>query len=286
MRERESAHEVMRRGVRKLRAAGIENPALDAKILLQHAAGWDASEYVANASHTINSIVRDQFERLIERRVTHEPVSHIVGLRDFWLDRFIVTPDVLDPRPDSETLIEAMLELRPDRDRPYRIVDFGTGSGCLLLTLLREYPQATGVGIDLSEAALGIASKNANALNLNDRVRFLHANWGETLTECYDMVISNPPYIEEQAIASLAPEVREYEPITALSGGADGLAAYRTLMPHIKRCLANDGIAVLELGADQAGDVSAVAERHGLAVVKLQADLAGIERALCINHQA
>ncbi len=276
----------MRQAVQQLQAAGVENPLLDARLLLQHAMGWDDAQYVAQSDAPLAANAQQNYQAMIARRAGREPLSHITGTRGFWRDAFIISADVLDPRPDSETLIEAMLDLRPERNAPYRIVDFGTGSGCLLLSLLREYPQATGLGVDCSEAALAVARANAKALNLQQRAEFICANWGETLTECYDMVISNPPYIGEQEIAQLAPEVKEHEPFLALCGGMDGLAAYHTLMPYIARHLAPDGITVMELGAGQADAVSAIALQHGLAINQIRADLAGIERALCINHRA
>ncbi|MBT5660246.1 MAG: HemK family protein methyltransferase, partial [Rhodospirillaceae bacterium] len=190
--------------------------------------------------------------------------------------------DTLDPRPDSETLISSVLSAFPDQDAPLRLLDLGTGTGCLLLTLLSEYPQASGLGIDLSDAACRVAVENATSLGLASRVIFAVGDWGRGLDGTYDVIVSNPPYIPEAEIETLAAEVADFEPRLALSGGADGLACYRDLMPDITRLLAPGGGAFLEIGQGQAGDVSALAETEGMALVSEIPDLSGIVRCLAL----
>lgn len=274
---------MLQNAARNLAAAEVESPALDARLLLQHAIGCTHEELVRDDDRALTSDEMTRYEALISRRAAREPLSHIIGRRAFWKDEFIVSADVLDPRPDSECLIEALLARRPDRMMPLKILDFGTGSGCLLLSLLREYPIATGLGIDISPAALNIASGNAEALGLANRAEFRLGSWGETLQTRYDMIVSNPPYIAEHECLTLAPEVKDFEPLLALSGGADGLACYQLLLPHMARCLKPGGIAAVELGAGQDQAVAAITHRAGLNVSAVIADLAGIKRALILN---
>lgn len=267
-----------------LQSAGIDSAALDARLLMQAVLAYDHAALIAHDRDSLSDTQSVAFKSYISRRSEREPVSHIVGHRDFWKDRFHVSSDVLDPRPDSETLIEAAIEARPDRTDTYHILDLGVGSGCLLLSLLREYPNAHGTGVDISDAALSIAAGNALTLGMSQRVIFYQDNWGKALQNQYDMIMSNPPYIPGDDISGLAPEVRDFEPMGALSGGADGLDAYQALMPEIKRLLKADGVAVVELGAGQRGAVSDIARKTGLQVQSVQSDLAGIERVLVINH--
>lgn len=277
-------NEVLAQAAKRLEQAGIESAKLDARLLLQHILQCDHAAIVRDGHSDVSPENRQTFDGLLARRESREPLSYIVGYRDFWKDRFVVSADVLDPRCDSETLIEAMLEHKIPHDTPYRIADFGCGSGCLLLSLLREYSASTGTGVDLSEKALAIAVQNAKALMLSARVNFLQNNWASALQNRFDMIISNPPYIADKEILTLEPEVKDFEPMMALSGGDDGLAAYRMLMPQIQRCLMPDGVAVLELGLGQADDVSQLAKSAGLSVVTIRADLAGVPRAMVINQ--
>jgi release factor glutamine methyltransferase len=277
------AHTILRMIALQLEQAGIETPELDARLLMQHALDMSREMLVASPDRSVSDAELERLQMIVSRRAAREPLAQIIGVKGFWRDDFIVTRDVLTPRPDSETLIEALLQQRPDRLQPYEILDFGAGSGCLLLSLLREYPNAKGTGIDQSEAALDIARQNAKRLGLQERTDFRRGNWGETLQTRYDMIISNPPYIAELDFSALAPEVREYEPKTALTGGTDGLAAYRDLLPHLARCLKPSGISAVELGAGQACAVSEIAAETGLTVVATIPDLGGIDRALIIK---
>lgn len=268
----------------RLRSAGIESAMLDARLLLQQALGCDHEYIIRHADLPISSDLESAFEALLQRRMAREPLSHITGTRAFWKDEFIVTSNVLDPRPDSETLIETLIRLRPNRVIPYHIADFGVGSGCLILSALREFPHSRATAIDCCERALQVAKHNAQRLHLSDRIDFLLNHWGNALQTPFDMIMSNPPYIVEDEIPSLAPEVREFEPFGALSGGADGLQAYRELLPHIERLLKPDGIAVLEIGAEQREAVCDIACKSGLNVVEVVPDLSGLPRVVVLTQ--
>jgi len=224
-----------------------------------------------------------EFDAAVARRAAREPMSHILGVREFWSLEFAVTPAVLDPRPDSETVVEAVLEALPDRARPYRILDLGTGTGCLLLALLSELPNATGVGTDASPQALGVALGNAHRLGLSARAQFAERDWTEGVEGRYDVIVSNPPYIPTAEIDRLEPEVVRFEPRAALDGGADGLKAYRAIIPALGRHLADGGIAALEIGADQGVKVSEIARSAGFETA-IRRDLAGRERCLILRQ--
>lgn len=222
----------------------------------------------------------ERFDTLLQRRLAREPMSQILGYKAFWTLDFCVNEHTLTPRPDSETLVEAALNLVSDKTSPLRLLDLGTGSGCLLLSLLHEFPQATGIGVDKSEEALAVAAQNASNLGLSTRARFVCGNWAQGITETFDMVISNPPYIPQGDAASLMPEVRYYEPHSALFAGEDGLTDYRRILAEMPRLLRKSGHAVLELGIGQAEAVRQIGEAVALAFVNFRHDLAGIPRAI------
>jgi release factor glutamine methyltransferase len=206
-------------------------------------------------------------------------MSQILGHREFWSLDFKVTSDVLTPRPDSETVIEAVLEHVGDRRRPLRIVDLGVGSGCLLLALLSELPAASGLGVDQSVAALAIARQNGERLGLGERVRWHEGDWLDGIDERFDIIVSNPPYIPTAALAALDPELR-YEPRAALHGGRDGLDAYRSIARHLRQKLMPGGIVALEIGHDQGNAVTAILTAAGLDAWRRRADLSGRERCI------
>lgn len=267
-------------GARRLAAAGIESPRLDARVLLASAAECRLEQLVARPEHALDAAAAAAFEALVLRRERREPVAQILGCKEFWSLPFIVTRDTLTPRPDSETVIEAALALRPDRSMPLRILDLGTGTGCLLLALLSEYPEAYAVGTDISDAALRVAAANAAALGLSGRAGFVRADWDIGIGGRFDLVVSNPPYIADGAIARLEPEVRDYEPHAALSGGIDGLESYRTLSRRLKSRLAPGGCALLEIGDGQANVVETLLRTAGLSPSRRFTDLGGIARCL------
>jgi release factor glutamine methyltransferase len=221
-------------------------------------------------------------EPLIARRLAHEPLALILGHREFWSLEFAVSPATLIPRPDSETLIEAALAVFRGGPPPRRVLDLGTGTGCLLLAALAEFRDAFGIGVDRSATAAALAARNAVSLGMADRAAFLCGDWGSALTGRFGLILCNPPYIAESALAGLMPEVALYEPRAALDGGPDGYAAYRRLIPDLRRLLPADGAAVLELGAGQAKMVGRLAQEAGFSTSQRH-DLAGITRALVLK---
>jgi release factor glutamine methyltransferase len=233
--------------------------------------------------------VAQRLRELTARRVLREPMAYILGEREFWGLPFKVSPAVLVPRPDSETLIEAALALLPERQRPWRILDLGVGSGCLLLTLLREYPNASGVGLEVSEEALAVAQANAEALGVAVRARLVsgdwrQADWLQRLGGPFDLLVSNPPYIEAAAIEKLMPEVARFEPKLALDGGADGLVAYRTIATAASALVVPGGRILVEAGEGQAAEISRIFASAGLAIEVPWKDLAGIDRVVSAMH--
>lgn len=222
-------------------------------------------------------------ENAIKRRLSHEPISKIIGKKGFWKSEFITSTDVLDPRPDSETLIEAVLKYCPQKE--YRILDIGTGSGCLLFSLLDEYPNATGVGVDKSDKALAVAIKNRQ--NRSARLvekDFFKIDWYQDLGT-FDIIISNPPYIPSNDILTLEPDVREYDPMLALDGGKDGLDAYRAISDKILTLLNDNGFLFLEIGIHQANVVIDIFTRQGLTHLDTIRDLSDIERILVFQKK-
>ncbi|MDE3061084.1 MAG: peptide chain release factor N(5)-glutamine methyltransferase [Pseudomonadota bacterium] len=279
-----SAKDALRQAVTQLQQARIESASLDARLLLQHVLGM-AHEAWLGGDAPLDARQEAEFRELIGKRAGRQPVSQLTGRREFWGLCFRVTGDTLDPRPDSETLIEAALEHASHRQAALKLLDLGTGTGCLLLSLLKELPQATGIGVDISGRALDVAGENAAALGMKERAGFVQSGWGENIEGPFDIVISNPPYIPAPVIPTLAPEVSRYEPMLALDGGADGLDAYRTILPQLPRLLAKSGVALFEIGIGQQKEVKNIAERCGLAVAGVREDLGGIPRCVIITHQ-
>ena len=247
-------------------------PRLDAELLLAHALGIDRNELLMRQR---DLSVPPGFEALIERRITGEPIAYIIGMRDFWTISLHVTPDVLIPRPDTETLIEAAVD-HFGRRTPARILDLGTGSGALLLAALSQWPQARGTGVDISPAALAVAQGNADRLGLGARADFRLGNWAEGLDGPFDLILINPPYIARDVV--LAGDVL-HEPEGALFAGTEGLDDYRRIAPMLPRLLASDGMAAIEIGYDQRTSVSALLADQGLSV-SARRDLAGHDRCL------
>jgi release factor glutamine methyltransferase len=270
----------------KLAAAGIEGARGEAWLLLAAATGRSRAELIAGVPLGLSPVEEQRLEALAARRLRREPMAYILAEREFWSLPLHVGPAVLVPRPESETVVEAALEQIGDRAAPLRILDLGTGSGCLLLALLSELPRASGLGIDRSAAALAIASGNAERLGLADRAAFREGDWGRDLAGPFDVIVSNPPYVAPADAAGLAPEVLAFEPADALFAGPDGLCAYRALAPDCARLLAEGGFACLEIGQGQDAAVAAILRRHGLRLVASRPDLAGIERCLVLRPTA
>lgn len=263
-----------------LAAAGVEDARTDARLLAQHAFGLDRGQLLAARDRPASDAERERLAGLIERRKAREPVSRILGMREFWSLDFVLSPATLDPRPDSETVVEAALALVDDRRAPLRVLDLGTGTGCLLLALLSELPAAFGVGVDRSPEAAATARQNAVRLGLSGRAGFVVADWATALAGGFDLVVSNPPYIAADEMAGLAPEVARFDPVLALLGGADGLDAYRAITADLGRLLAPGGWAVLEVGQGQDAAVADLLARAGLVRGGVRPDLAGVPRAV------
>jgi release factor glutamine methyltransferase len=266
-----------------LRAAGVDNPRLEARLLLAHALGLSQAALLRDRDATMDRAVL-ALEPLLGRRLAHEPLALIVGSREFWSLPFAVSSATLIPRPETETLIEAALAEFDGRSPPDRILDLGTGTGCLLLAALSEYPSAFGVGVDRSPDAAAVAKSNAVALGLADRAGFVCADWTSPLKGRFDLILCNPPYIPTFDLDGLMPEVAIFEPRSALDGGADGYSAYRRLLPDMLRFLQPNGIAVLELGHNQAATAGDLARRAGL-TAEFRKDLYGIERSMILRHR-
>lgn len=280
-----TAQEALREGVAALQRARIESASLDARLLLEHALGIGREQLLFRMNDVLTGAQQSRYRELIAARAERRPVAQIVGRREFWGMEFKVTEDTLDPRPDSETLIEAVLERLPQRGAKLSILDLGAGTGCLLLALLKELPGARGLGVDASDAALAVAKENARNLGLDARAEFAPSRWFENVEGNFDVIISNPPYIPRGDIAALAPEVSRFEPKLALDGGNDGLDAYRAILAALPAFLASGGFAVLEIGMGQEKDVEKIAAVGGLRAAGMKNDLSGITRCLIINHE-
>jgi release factor glutamine methyltransferase len=256
-----------------------DTPRLDARLLLAHALGLNRNDLIRDPARAIDD---DAYRALLARRIAREPLALIVGRREFWSLDFQVSPATLVPRPDSETLIEAALAAFAGKPQPSRVLDLGTGTGCLLLALLSEFPSAFGIGLDRIPAAAMLAKTNAAHLGLADRSAFLVGDWTAPLAGRFDLIVSNPPYIPSAEIPLLMPEVAEHEPRSALDGGADGYDAYRDIIADLNNRLAPTGVAVLELGQRQAISVADIARESGF-VAALRLDLAEIPRAIVLT---
>jgi release factor glutamine methyltransferase len=265
-------------------SAAIDTPELDARLLVGAVLGLDLGGIITAANRLLTPDQSIRLEKFARRRVAGEPVARILGIKEFWGLPLKLSADTLVPRPDTETLVELALELlraNAAPNRAWRIADLGTGSGAILLALLRELPDASGVGTDISVAALQTAEANAIGLGLADRATFIACDYAAGLDGPFDLIVSNPPYIRSADIASLAVEVRDHDPHRALDGGADGLDAYRALVPPAARLLAGGGALVVEAGQGQSGQIRGLMTTAGLRPESApKADLAGIPRAV------
>ena len=254
---------------------------LDAELLMAHVLGVSRSQLLLLRMRDDAAPHAAGFDRLVERRAAHEPVAHLLGVQEFFGLEFAVTPDTLIPRGDSETIVQAALDCAA---QDARVLDMGTGSGALLLAFLHERPDAKGVGIDASAAALAVASANGQRLGLAERAQFVQANWLESGWAHdlgrFDLVLCNPPYVESDA--NLDPDVREFEPATALFAGPEGLDDYRAIVPQLGKLLVPGGVAIFEIGAGQAEAVGAIASESGFAA-ETRRDLADRPRALILR---
>jgi len=286
-----TAGDALRQMTQAFAKAGLDTPAADARLLVPAAIGISKHDLIVNPQRELS---QDSVKLLAlhqARRLAHEPVSRILGSREFYGRTFTVTLDTLDPRPDSETLVEAALEIIASRgwqEVPIRILDIGTGTGCLLLTLLAALPFATGVGTDISAATLDVAAYNARNLGLEARVDWHQTRSLEHADARFDLVMSNPPYIPTADLMTLAPEVRLYDPTVALDGGADGLRIYREIVEALSKVL-HHGAAIFEVGAGQAASVChLLSSAPGMpsAQIRTWQDLGGHTRCVAlVTHQ-
>ena len=271
----ETAAQAMAAATAKLRAAGVQDPARDARVLLAHAARIEASRVTLIAPEELAPEIAERYEQLISLRAVRVPVSHLIGEREFYGRRFKVSRDVLDPRPETEVLIEAALA------EPFvRILDLGIGSGCILVTLLAEQQEATGLGVDISEAACLQASANAVLHRVEARADIQQSDWFETVEGQFDLIVSNPPYIALDEMDGLSAEVRGHEPGIALTDGGDGLGAYRQIAAQAAAHLAPGGRVLLEIGPTQGRAVSALLETAGFSGIAVLPDLDGRDRVV------
>jgi release factor glutamine methyltransferase len=267
----------------RLSAAGITDARREARLLVALALGVEPGVVLGYPERRVDPSAQARLAGLAARRAAREPYSRLVRRRQFWSLDLEISPDTLDPRPDSETLVETALALRPDRAAPLRILDFGTGSGCLLLALLSELRNAVGVGVDVLPGAAATARRNAAALGLSQRAFFVAGSWGDAISCQADVILANPPYIASSEIDTLAPEVACYEPRQALDGGADGLAAYRALATTTRRLLSPSGVALFEVGAGRHSVVIDLLRASGLGLQRLKCDLSGITRCIVVE---
>jgi release factor glutamine methyltransferase len=278
-----SVSEALQHLAQSFRASGIEEAEADARLLIGHALHLDRARLIAQSDRTLEAREVTVISALAARRLRREPVSRILGEKEFWSLPISVTPDVLVPRPETETVVEAALDfvIRSGlRLEKLRVLDIGTGSGALLLALLKELPNAVGTGTDVSSAALDVARANATRCRLDIRCNFVICNIATGVEGPFDLIVSNPPYIAHDEIATLAPEVRDYDPQVALDGGQDGFDAYRSIASDIKRILAPGGRLFVELGRGQDEQVRALFTKAGLSPGIPRKDLAGITRVL------
>lgn len=277
-----SLDERLAEAARALAAAGVEDAPREARRLIQLALGADAAQMFARKPGPLAPEEDAAFARLLARRVERVPFARLAGEREFWSLSFRLVAATLIPRPETETLIETALGRLSERGAGWRVLDLGTGSGCLLLALLTELPRATGLGVDADRAALDCARANAARLGLAARTDWRLGDWAAGLEGSFDVVLANPPYVAEREWATLQPEVRDHDPKLALVAGSCGLAAYRRILPELPRLLARPGFACLEIGAGQAEAVGLLAAEGGLRVVEIRRDLAGTKRCVVL----
>ncbi|GAB0117531.1 peptide chain release factor N(5)-glutamine methyltransferase [Acidisoma sp. 7E03] len=275
----------LRDATARLGAAGIEEPYREARILLAAAIGADLAGLLRRRGGTLTAAEAESYVAMVAKRAMRISAAHVLGHREFWSLDFLVTEDTLAPRPDSEVMIETALALRRDRAAVRRILDLGTGTGCLLLAALSEYPEAWGLGVDLSPRTAAVAAENARRLGMAPRCAIAVGRWWQPVSARFDLILCNPPYIPAADIAGLMPEVRDHEPRLALDGGMDGLDPYRLLFADLPNHLNPGGLALFEFGIGQAEALERLAVAAGLGVRALRADLGGQPRVLAVSHR-
>lgn len=273
-----TGNDALRAAIPRLAAAGVPDAPRDARVLLAHAAGIAPDRLTLHLSDPLTTAAESAFDQAITRRAAREPVSHITGQRLFWGRSFRVTPDTLDPRPETEILVQAALSEPFDR-----LLDLGTGTGCILLSCLADRPQAQGIGTDIHPPTLAVAAANAQTHGLTTRAGFLLSDWFAAVPGAFDLIVSNPPYIAEDEMADLSPEVA-HEPRRALTPGGDGLAAYRAIARGLPAHLAPRGRVLVEIGPTQAADLAALFAATGLTDLRILPDLDGRDRVVAARR--
>ena len=269
--------DALARAAAALCAAGVDSPAREARLLVRLVVGCDGVRSLSAGEDR-------HLATLVARRAQREPFAHIAGAREFWSLDFEVTGDTLIPRPDSEMLIECCLD-RFGCHPPRRVLDLGTGSGCLLVTLLVTWPESTGIGVDISEPACAVAVRNVRRHGVGDRAWIMCGDWAGALESTFDLVVANPPYVPSREIIRLEPEITIHEPGVAIDGGADGYDCYREIVPRLPRLLSRDGLVVVEHGPDQRDVVATLAGENGLAVAGMVDDYGHRHRVLLLSHR-
>ena len=263
-----------------LSATGLDEPRRRARRFVAAFLDVPSSELLSHAERALERSTVERLRRSLARIVTGEPLSRVLGWREFWGLRFALSADTLDPRPESETIVEAVLRRIPDINVPLSLLDLGTGTGCLLLALLSELPAALGIGVDVAFGAVMTARKNAAVLDLADRARFFVGDWSSALSGRFTVIVANPPYIAGDEFAGLPPEVRRYDPRRAVDGGKEGLAAYMRIAEDLPALLLSGGIFAVEIGAGQGPTAAAILQAEGLLIDGIERDLAGVERCI------
>ena len=276
--------ELYKNSAKELEQQGILTSKLDVKILLSYLLNIDSKELIMYFNQHIEQKFINSFNQLLKRRLNREPIANIVNKKSFWSYDFFVNENVLTPRNDSEILIEAVLSNYNNMQEELKILDLGTGSGCLILSLLKMYKNASGLAVDISEKALKVARQNAENLKINN-IKFLKNNWNDNIEEKFDIIISNPPYIPTKEIKELEPEVNKFNPLLALDGGEDGLNCYRYLAKSLEKNLKENTKIFLEIGKNQEKDIEKIFNENGYELLKMYKDLAEINRILCFKKK-
>lgn len=276
--------ELYKNSAKELEQQGILTSKLDVKILLSYLLNIDSKELIMYFNQHIEQKFINTFNHLLKRRLNREPIANIVNKKSFWSYDFFVNENVLTPRNDSEILIEAVLSNYNNMQEGLKILDLGTGSGCLILSLLKMYKNASGLAVDISEKALKVARQNAENLKINN-IKFLKNNWNDNIEEKFDIIISNPPYIPTKEIKELEPEVNKFNPLLALDGGEDGLNCYRYLAKSLEKNLKENTKIFLEIGKNQEKDIEKIFNENGYELLKMYKDLAEINRILCFKKK-
>lgn len=266
-------------------AAGVAEPLKDARILLGHSLSLPDERFYGLEKNKITSKQLKIYKQIVERRCLREPVSRIVGRRHFWDLTFRLAPCALDPRPDSEILVETVLSHINDRDKPLKVLDLGTGTGCLLLSVLYEFPNSKGTGIDIDPDCIELSQLNAIDNSLSERASFHVGDWCKGINSKFNVILCNPPYIPAAAIEGLQPEVAIYEPHLALNGGTDGLDCYKNLGPQLLPILEPEGLIFIEIGFDQKQSVSEIMKNCAFSVLSIKRDLADRDRCAVLSHK-